>query len=205
MVIHSTGGEASNLNKDKQSHRTLNNMMQCLLYTAALPDCLWCFALQHATFIHQRICTKGCTETPYFLWHDKHPDFWKLHVFGSTIYVHNDSSKSLGEPSFPAAWLGYGPSTSLLLYWDPDRNIYLRCHHGHIDDYAFLMKNAAGQIVIDIFLLKSELTLPLVTSILDIADSPFLPHNSQSYTVTIPPSVPIGFCWKMILTLVYLW
>ena len=72
-----------------------------------------------------------------------------MHVFGSTIYAHNNNDQKLGDKSFSAVWLGYGPSTAILLYWDPVRNIYDRYHHSCIENYTFQVKADPAQILID--------------------------------------------------------
>ena len=63
--------------------------------------------------------------------------------------MHDNNSKTLGDKSFLAVWIGYGPSTAILLYWDHNKDNYDQCHHGIIDGYNFPIKDAPGQILLD--------------------------------------------------------
>ena len=69
IMVQSTGGYASNLNKDERSHRMNIDMIRCQLYTAKLPNKFWCYDLQHSTFACRRICSHHNTVSPYFQWH----------------------------------------------------------------------------------------------------------------------------------------
>ena len=115
-----------------------------------------------------------------------------MHVFGSTIYAHNDNDAALGNRSFLAVWLGYGPSTAIILYWDKARNIYGRCHHACHDDYDFQTDGAPAQLLLERYVSKEDRPLPEPCINYEEINSPFAPYNCFTYSVTLPPSGPTG-------------
>ena len=129
VILQTTGGYASHLNKDERSHQTTNDMVRCQLFTAGLEDKFWCYELQHTTFLCRRMVKFPSTITPYEEWLSKKPNFKKLHIFGCTMYLHLNNSKSLGIGNEPMLWLGYGPLTAVLLYWNFRNGVVGRCHH----------------------------------------------------------------------------
>ena len=197
VIFQTTGGFAAHLNTDERCHRTINDMIQCQIYTTGLVESFWCYALQHTTFLRQWIAIYPAKENPYEVWHGSKPDFRKLHIFGCTLYLHLNETKSLGACSEPFVWLGYGPSTAVLLYWNHLTNEFNRCHHGRLDDLVFPVESAPGNKMIDKYVKGEPASLANQSFNLERVYTPFLPCNSFTYQVRIPPSEPLGLTWKM--------
>ena len=135
-------------------------MIRCELYTAKIPDKLWCHVLQHSNFVWRRVCAHPKMDYPYFMWHNKKLDFKKMHVFGCTVYVPENHNKKLGDRIFPATSLWYRPSTSVILNGDQFNNIFDWCHRGRIDDHTFRMKDLPSQLLLDNYIINNRKHLP---------------------------------------------
>ena len=115
-----------------------------------------------------------------------------MHVFGSTVYVHNDNDKTSGGRSFAAVNLGYGPLTAIILYWDNKRHFYGRCHHARHDDYKFLIEQTPRQRLLDKYATNIMKPLPTPSIMFEEVNSPFSLHNSFTNTITTPLYGPLG-------------
>jgi hypothetical protein len=60
-----------------------------MLIHGNLPQFLWGEAISHATFLMNILpSTTLSGDTPYRLWHQEHPDYARLRVFGCAAYAH---------------------------------------------------------------------------------------------------------------------
>lgn len=119
-----------------------------------------------------------------------------MHIFYSTLYVHNKNDKIIGGRIFPEVWLGFGSYTEILLYWYRIRVTYSLFHHGSYDYYEFQVTNYPRQIILDIFSCTQNKQLETPGINYYEINSPFSPEISFSYKVTLPTSSPIGETWK---------
>ena len=90
-------------------------------------------------------------------------------------------NKTLGERSFPATWLGYGPSTAVIHYWNNKTDAYGRCHHGQIDDYTYQAKDCPAQTLLDSYATNVIKPLPTPSAMYKEVGLPLLPLNLHCY------------------------
>ena len=112
------------------------------------------------------------------------------------MYLHLNDTKSLGVQNQHMVWLGYGPSTAVLSFWNQASNKFGRCHHARLDDGSFPVKDVTGNALICNNALSCDDKSQTKLVMLEQVDLPFQPHNSFTYQVTIPPPGPLGLVWK---------
>ena len=69
-------------------------------------------------------------------------------MFGSMVYIHTDDDKRLNNKSFPATFLGYGPYTAVILYWNRTTNYFGLCHQSCINDKTSSSTDVPAQILL---------------------------------------------------------
>jgi len=194
IIMHSTGGYASHLNGiTERGHRTDADSIKASLYAANLDDKYWCFALLHSNFINRRWCRYPTTTTPYELWTGKKPDFRTMHIFGASIYVHNEQAKKLDHKTCKGIFLGFGASTAVVYYLDQNKQTIKRAHHAKVDNHEIgASPNSPGSLLIKHHSHLDDVVLPKEKSQLEVIDSPFSYETLYSYEVTITETGPIG-------------
>ena len=117
ITMDTTGAYSSFRNHDERQHRTLTNLIKSLLYIGNLPNDYWCFALQYGVFLLRRFVNYTSLQkiTPYQIWHNKVPDFNKIHLFGSTCYIYDHKNTNIDHTHKIAKFLGYGNNTNHVL------------------------------------------------------------------------------------------
>lgn len=105
----------------ERKNRTLVEMARCMLYDANLPNKFWAEAISTATYIQNRIITKGTNITPYEIWNKVKPNLKHLAVFGSNCFVkvNDPSRKKLDFSSTKMILLGFDNNLSYRCY-NPD-------------------------------------------------------------------------------------
>ncbi|RLN93211.1 hypothetical protein DYB28_016173, partial [Aphanomyces astaci] len=64
-------------------------MARSMLLHGNLPQFLWGEAISHAVLLMNILpSTTIGGDTPYRLWHQSHPDYARLRVFGCVAYAH---------------------------------------------------------------------------------------------------------------------
>ncbi|GAU49938.1 hypothetical protein TSUD_290950 [Trifolium subterraneum] len=72
----------------KRKHQHLLNIARTLLYQSNLPKTYWSYAVLHATYIINRMCTPVLeNKSPHEMLHNQLPDLHDLKVFGSLAYA----------------------------------------------------------------------------------------------------------------------
>lgn len=194
IIMQTTGGYASHLNGAvERGNRTDADTVRSMLYSAGLPDEFWCFALLYANYVHRRWCTYPETVTPYEKWTKTKPSFNKIHVFGATVYVHNELTKKLDDRATAGIFLGYGASTAVVYYCDATTKIIKRAHHVKVDNYQIgASNNTPGSQLIARHANIADVKLPASTSSLQHQVSPFNYDTLFTYDVTLPSQGPLG-------------
>lgn len=105
----------------ERKHRHLLNVTRALLFHANLPKCFWSYALQHATFLINRICTPVLNnKTPFEMLHKNPPTFLDLKVFGCLAYASTltNARTKLDPRARKCIFLGYKLGTKGYLLFD---------------------------------------------------------------------------------------
>jgi len=194
ITMLATGDYASHINETaERSHRTAAETVRTSLYAAGLPDKFWCFALMYANYLSHRGCAYPDTVTPYEKWTTTKPSFRKLHIFGATIYVHDDTSKKLQDRAKVGIFLGYAATTSVVYYFDKLKNTIKRAHHVRIDDFQICGSDSTpGYLMINKYATLHNDILPEPSTTLHHVNSPFESKDLFSYEVNIPYKDQLG-------------
>ena len=97
ITYHLTVPRTPQLNGlSERMNRTITEKGRSLIAGASLDKIFWGEAVLTATYLINRIPTKGLkvSRTTFELWHKRKPQIKYLKVFGSTVYVHNKTSKT---------------------------------------------------------------------------------------------------------------
>jgi hypothetical protein len=87
-VVESTGPDASSQNgRGERPHRTLANMVRCMLYGASLGAEFWADAVVYAAYLYNRTYHTATGKTPFEAWNGIRPDLSHIRTFGSSVMV----------------------------------------------------------------------------------------------------------------------
>jgi hypothetical protein len=126
----------------ERKHQDILNIGRALLFQANLPKSFWSFAVQHATYLLNRLPTSVLdNKSPYELMHNDSPSLEHLKVFGSLTYASTlQSHRTKLEPrSRKCIFLGYRQDVKGVILYDLNsKEIFLSrnvVHHDHILPY----------------------------------------------------------------------
>jgi hypothetical protein len=126
----------------ERKHQDLLNIGRALLFQANLPKYFWSFAVQHATYLMNRLPTVVLgNKSPYELMHKTVPSLENLKVFGSLTYASTlQNHRTKLEPrSRKCIFLGYKQGVKGVVLYDLNsKDIFLSrnvIHHDHILPY----------------------------------------------------------------------
>ena len=96
-----------------------------MLIASGLPRSLWGEALLHAIWLKNRTSTKALNgRTPYEALTGSPPDMSGVPVWGSQVWVHDDSSGKVGVRAIAARWVGFDTQTKgHRVYWPERRTV----------------------------------------------------------------------------------
>ena len=134
--LDTTGSYASFLNKDERGHRTNLGMIKSMLFGSGLGHRFWCYSLQYSVFLRRRFCNHTASITPFEAWHGQKPSFKNIHIFGAPVYAHDAPKQKLDPNNILGYFLGYGATTSSILFYDPCTQQVKRAFHARVDDYC---------------------------------------------------------------------
>ena len=114
----------------ERSFGILTNIISCMMSESRLPDHLWVYAYLHAVYVLNRTPTlANKMATPYFIWHDKRPNYSALHNFGCKAFVLIEKSRREGKFK-PNSWEG----------------IFLGSSPDHADDTYYIFNPATNRV-----------------------------------------------------------
>lgn len=124
----------------ERSQRTVQSIMQCLLFGSDLPKSFWSLAATTAAYLHNRI-PNGNTgdKTPQEILLNEKPNVDHLRVFGSWVYVHipQELRKKLDERAVKCRFVGYLARSKGWKFWNPLTNEFLESAHARwLDESA---------------------------------------------------------------------
>jgi hypothetical protein len=127
----------------ERKHQHLLNVGRSLLFQAKIPKMFWSYAVQHATFLINRIPTPALQhKSPYEMLYNELPDLENLKVFGSLTYASTlQAHRTKLEPrSRTCIFLGYKQGVKGVILYDLNsketfvsRNVV---YHDHILPYT---------------------------------------------------------------------
>ena len=106
-------------------NRTKLELARAMLDASGLPKNLWCEAVNHATWIKNRMPTRALDGgTPFFARHGKKPDISGTVLFGTKVWVKIHGAKKLDKHARMGRFVGFdAQSTGYRIYFPDNRSI----------------------------------------------------------------------------------
>lgn len=126
--------------------RTITEKARAIIVGANLEKNFWGDAVLTATYLINIIPTKALKQlkTPYELWHNKKPQIKYLKVFGSTVYVHDKTSKTkFDRKSWKGILVGYEPNGYKV--WNVETGKYVVVRDVIVDENNFVVSRPVGK------------------------------------------------------------
>ncbi|PIL37456.1 transcription factor [Ganoderma sinense ZZ0214-1] len=122
LSVHDTHEHAG---VSERLNRTVMEKVRAMLIASGLPRFLWGEALLHAIWLKNRTSTKALSgRTPYEALTGSPPDMSGIPVWGSQVWVHDDSSGKVGVRAIAARWVGFDTqSKGHRVYWPERRTV----------------------------------------------------------------------------------
>jgi hypothetical protein len=128
--------------------------MQCILHGAGLGPEYWSFALQHVTYIYNRLPHSATGMTPHYALTGKQPTTENFRVFGCKVFVKRASKRpqKLDYHKTTVIFLGFIPTPKNIYYIDrTTRKIKMATHitfdEAHYTNEAQLRPPAAQALI----------------------------------------------------------
>lgn len=110
----------------ESANRRLLERVRALLHQSDLPKTLWAEALQHATWLKNRLPTRALGgRTPFEALYGKKPDLAGLPEWGAPIWCHSATGSKLDARAKDAIWVGYDKDSTHAhrVYWPGRRTV----------------------------------------------------------------------------------
>lgn len=120
--------------------RTITERARAMLIGANLNKAFWGEAVLTATYLINITPTKALSlnKTPYEAWHGKKPRMKFLRVFGSTVYIHDDTRKrKFDEKSWKGILVGY--DVNGYKAWDVENEKIVRVRNVIVDETNYMI------------------------------------------------------------------
>ena len=136
IVLETTGGYASSKNGKAESlNKSIKHLILTALVAANKSLDFWCFAMQHQNHtIRNLSLTPSKLMTAKEAWTGIKPKWHDFRIPFCDVYVIHDDNQ-LGTAS-RHTFLCFGPSTSIVYYFDEKMTSVKRAHHVYFDDYS---------------------------------------------------------------------
>jgi hypothetical protein len=137
-ILETTGPDASSQNgRGERPHRTLANMVRCMLYSASLGAEFWADALVHATYLYNRTYHDAIGKTPQEAWTGAIPDLRHIRTFGSSVTVRNPGRRpTKGDPHcYHGVFLRFTSTTKNIVYYDINSKRTKIAAHKTLDEF----------------------------------------------------------------------
>jgi hypothetical protein len=139
-VVESTAPDASSQNgRGERPHRTLGNMVRCMLYGASLGAEFWADALVYAGYLYNRTYHRAIGKTPYETWNGTKPDLGHIRTFGSSVTVKKPGHRpTKGDPHcYHGIFLRYTATRKNLVYYDINTKRTKTAAHKIMDEFHY--------------------------------------------------------------------
>jgi hypothetical protein len=139
-VLETTGPDASSQNgRGERPHRTLANMVRCMLYSASLGAEFWADALVHAAYLYNRTYHSSIRKTPHEAWTGKVPDLRHIRTFGSSVTVKKPGHRpTKNDPHcYHGIFLRFSSTTKNIIYYDINSKRTKTATHKRLDEFHY--------------------------------------------------------------------
>jgi hypothetical protein len=139
-VVEPTGPDASSQNgRGERPHRTLANMVRCMLYGANLGVEFWADALVYATYLYNRTYHEAIGKTPEETWTNIRPDLSHIRTFGSSVTVKKPGHRpTKGDPHcYHGIFLRFTATIKNLVYYDINTKRTKTATHKRMDEFHY--------------------------------------------------------------------
>ncbi|PIL34675.1 transcription factor [Ganoderma sinense ZZ0214-1] len=122
LSVHDTHEHAG---VSERLNRTVMEKVRAMLIASGLPRFLWGEALLHTVWLKNRTLTKALNgRTPYEALTGTPPDLSGIPIWGSQVWVHDESSGKVGVRAVAARWVGFDTqSKGHRVYWPERRSV----------------------------------------------------------------------------------
>jgi hypothetical protein len=139
-VVESTGPDASSQNgRGERPHRTLANMVRCMLYGASLGAEFWADGVVYAAYIYNRTYHNATGKTPFEAWNGIRPDLSHIRTFRSSVTVKKPGHRpTKGDPHcYHGIFLRYTATQKNLVYFDINSKRTKTAAHKIMDKFHY--------------------------------------------------------------------
>lgn len=102
-------------------NRTAVDLGRAMILARNLPSELWPHAMQHATYVRNRVYTRALANvTPYQKWSGQRPDISHIQEFGTDVWILNEDQRAskLDPNSIKSVFVGYKDGSKAIRYYD---------------------------------------------------------------------------------------
>jgi hypothetical protein len=139
-LIETTGPDASSQNgRSKRPHRTLANMVRCMLYSASLGAEFWADALTQAVYLYNRTYHDAIGTTPKAAWTKETPDLSHIRTFGSSVTVRKPGRRpTKSDPHcYHGIFLQFTSTKKNIVYYDINSKHTKIATHKALDEFHY--------------------------------------------------------------------
>jgi len=136
ITLQTTGGHASSLNSKSESlNKVAKYKVSSILASTQMDPMFWCFAMSHGNNIIRYMSLNPAKNmTSKQAWTSKKPDWSEFRIPFCDLYV-LDSTLNI-DTAKKHTFLTFSASTSIIYYWDSEKQSIKRCHHAYFDDFS---------------------------------------------------------------------
>jgi hypothetical protein len=139
-ILETTGPDALSQNgRGERPHRTLANMVRCMLYSASLGAKFWADALTQATYLYNRTYHDSIGKTPEEAWTGTIPDISHIRTFGSSVTVRKPGRRPTKSDThcYHGIFLRYTSTTKNIVYYDINSKRTKIATHKKLDEFHY--------------------------------------------------------------------
>ena len=121
-TIQTTAGYSLWLNGKAEVHnKTSCRMIRKTLFDAALPQFLWCCAMEDCTKVYRALYHEAAGDSPGFLWYKNRPHISEFRTWGCYLEakVPDEKLKQLDSRIEKGHYMGTSATNTVIKYWNP--------------------------------------------------------------------------------------
>ena len=138
--LETTGADTSSQNgRGERPHRTLANMVRCLLYSSTLGTEFWSDALVYATYLYNRSHHSELGTTPFQAWTGHPPSIKHLRTFGTPVTVKEPGNRlnKLHPHAYHGLFLRFTGTAKNIVYYDMHSGRVKIATHKRHDEFHY--------------------------------------------------------------------